>query len=113
MVAVLGVLPVVAGAGGVGGASGGFGALSRGDPLRESSNTPNRPELAPKPGKGARKLPIYIGSSPECPWSAPGVPRSAPNRLKPLSTKNQSFVSDNLPYKAFIGRITPNFDISL
>lgn len=50
------------GASGVSGVGGVGGALSRGDPLRESSNRAepgqNRPEPVPKQGKGARKSPI-------------------------------------------------------
>ena len=54
----------------------------------------NRPEKARKRAKRGTKTPyIYI--------------------LYFRSAKNQSFVSDNMPYKAFRGRITQNFDISL
>lgn len=77
--------------------------LSRGDPFMESRTGQNGAEPA-------RKTPIYIGISPGLPRSAQECPG---NRLKPLFAKNQSFVTDNMPYKAFRGRITPNFDISL
>ena len=68
--------------------------------IRESSNTPNRPETGqnrPETGQRSAKLPIYIGVF----------------RAFSGSAKNQSFVSDNMPYKAFRGRITPKFDNSL
>ena len=111
MVAVPGV-PVVAGVLSSCGASGcrelgslegACPALSRGDPHQ---GVQQYPEPATKPAEARttrlqsepdRKLPIYIGVFRA--FSGPA--------------KNQSFISDNMPYKAFRGRITPNFDISL
>ena len=109
--------PVLSSGGGAG-----SGALSRGDlsaPLGViPSGSPAIPRTGPnrgKQGKGARKTPIYRyipRSFPEFPGSAQesqGERRPA----KTPSAKNQSFTTDYMTYKAFRGRITPNFDISL
>ena len=95
---------MVAGGGGgcrePGSQGGTFPALSRIIREPEGAWTPGSPRESQgvqNQGKGARNsLYIYVYSG-----------------LLGVSAKNQSFVSDNMPYKALRGRITPNFDNSL
>ena len=69
------------------------GAWPQGGPGRPR----DRANRSPEPGQTGARNSLYIGVF----------------RAFSGSAKNQSFVSDNMPYKAFRGRITPKFDNSL